>query len=287
MHFFKKSRAQTPSQGVSDFYNATTDKFLAVYGEIIQAFRTNDVTDYLNYTIQSAQLKNGLHIIDAGCGVAGPACYFAEKLPEISIEACTISDVQAKLAKEKVTERNVQDRVKISLGDYHKLPELFSKNSFDRVIFLESFGHSKNKALAIESAFKMLKPGGKLYIKDLFVRESKNEWEQLRINHICEQINRGYAYEVGNIHEVFSAIRKQGFNLNFIRPPQVDLTQFEHLSISNDFQNLFNIAKIDSWDGYVFPVDFYEILAEKQTEPSPDELHLYHLNRPSNAKFPS
>lgn len=279
MSFFKKNKTTGPSAGVKDFYNATTDKFLKVYGEIIQAFRTNDVTDYLNYTIQSADLRSGQHIIDAGCGVAGPACYFAKQLPEIKIEACTISDVQVEKAKGKIAERNLQSQVSVTLGDYHKLPELFPENFFDRVIFLESFGHSKNKALAIESAFKVLKPGGKLYIKDLFVRESNNEWEQLRINHICEQINEGYAYEVGDIHQVFSAIRKQGFLLNFIRPPQVDLTKFEHLSISNEFQNLFNISKIDSWDGYVFPVDFYEILAEKPEEVKPEEMHLYHMNR--------
>jgi ubiquinone/menaquinone biosynthesis C-methylase UbiE len=279
MSLFNRNKVKEPSAGVKDFYNATTHKFLQVYGEIIQAFRTNDVSDYLDYTIQSAQLQNGQHIVDAGCGVAGPACYFAEQLPDIKIEACTISDVQAELAKQKVTERNVQNQVKVTLGDYHKLPELFAENSFDRVIFLESFGHSKNKALAIESAYKVLKTGGKLYIKDLFVRESNNEWEQLRINHICEQINEGYAYEVGDIHEVFSAIRKQGFILNFIRPPQVDLSQFEHLSISNEFQNLFNISKIDSWDGYVFPIDFYEILAEKPEEVKPEEMHLYYMNR--------
>jgi ubiquinone/menaquinone biosynthesis C-methylase UbiE len=277
--FKRKEKQRNPSEGVAAFYNATTDKFLQVYGEIIQAFRTKNVNDYLDYTINSAQLQSGQQIIDAGCGVAGPACYFAQQLPDIQIEACTISEVQLKKASEKVAEKNLQNRVRITLGDYHKLPDLYPENAFDRVIFLESFGHSKNKALAIESAFKVLKPGGKLYIKDLFMRESYNEWEQLRINHICEQINEAYAYEVGDIHPVFSAIRKQGFILNFIRPPQVDLSQFEHLSISNEFQNLFNISKIDSWEGYVFPIDFYEILAEKPEEVKPEQMHLYYMNR--------
>lgn len=279
MSIFKKNTAIEPSAGVRDFYNSSTEKFLQVYGEIIQAFRTIEVTDYLNYTIKSAQLQSGQRIIDAGCGVAGPACFFAQHLQEINIEACTISDVQTEMARAKVAERGLQNQINITLGDYHKLSELFPENSFDRVIFLESFGHSKNKPLAIGSAFRVLKPGGKLYIKDLFTRESSNEWEQLHINHICKQINEAYAYEVGDIHQVFSAIRKHGFILNFIQPPQVDLSQFEHLSISNEFQNLFNISKIDSWDGYVFPIDFYEILAEKPEEIKPDEMHLYYMNR--------
>lgn len=279
MSLFGGKKAVEPAAGVADFYNTTTDKFLAVYGEIIQAFRTNDVSDYLKYTITSADLQPGQHVIDAGCGVAGPACFFAANVDGLKIEACTISQVQAEKANEKIAGRGLTQQVKVTLGDYHKLPELFPANSFDRVFFLESFGHSKNKALAIESAFTVLKPGGKLYIKDLFVRESKDEWEQLRINHICSQINAAYAYEVGNIHEVFSAIRKQGFLLNFIRPPQVDLTLFEHLSISNEFQNLFNIGKIDSWDGYVFPIDFFEILAEKPAFNVQTDVHLYHMNR--------
>lgn len=277
--FEKKDKKVEAAAGVADFYNATTDKFLQVYGEIIQAFRTKNVDDYLLYTIASAQLQNGQHIIDAGCGVCGPACFFASQLPNLQIEACTISNVQAEKAKAKITESGLENQVRVTLGDYHFLSDLLPEASFDRVIFLESFGHSKDKPLAIESAKKMLKPGGKIYIKDLFVRESEDEWEQLRINQICEQINKAYEYEVGNLYQVVSALRKKGFIIHFIRTPQIEMSAFEHLTISNDFQNLFNIGKIDSWDGYVFPIDFYEILAEKPAFNPMEQMHLYHMNK--------
>src|SRR6187402_2801044 len=58
---------------VAAFYNQNTDKFLEVYGEVIQAFRTKDVSIYLDYTIENAELKDGQKILDAGCGVGGPA----------------------------------------------------------------------------------------------------------------------------------------------------------------------------------------------------------------------
>lgn len=277
--FEKKEKKVEAAAGVADFYNATTDKFLQVYGEIIQAFRTKNVDDYLLYTIASAQLQNGQHIIDAGCGVCGPASFFASQLPNLQIEACTISNVQAEKAKAKIAERRLENQVRVTLGDYHFLSDLLPEASFDRVIFLESFGHSKDKPLAIESAKKMLKPGGKIYIKDLFIRESEDEWEQLRINQICEQINKAYEYEVGNLYQVVSALRKKGFIIHFIRTPQVEMSAFEHLTISNDFQNLFNIGKIDSWDGYVFPIDFYEILAEKPAFNPMEQMHLYHMNK--------
>jgi cyclopropane fatty-acyl-phospholipid synthase-like methyltransferase len=282
LSFFKsKSNKQTDNgaANVARFYDATTDKFLAVYGEVIQAFRTKDVSTYLDYTIASAQLLPDLHIIDAGCGVCGPSSYFAQQVSGLKINACTISAVQAEKARANVAEKGVADHVQVTQADYHLLPEVFGGSSFDRVLFLESFGHSKNKPLAIASAWSALRPGGKLYIKDLFKRESSDAWEQLHINHICGQINDAYEYEIGDVHQVLSAIRKQGFILEFLRPPQVALDQFEHLTISNDFQNLFDIGKIDSWNNYVFPIDFFEILAVKPAFDLQKDLHLYHMNK--------
>ena len=57
------------------------------------------------------------------------------------------------------------------------------------------------------------------------------------------------------------------------------MSAFEHLTISNEFQNLFNIGKIESWDNYVFPIDFYEILAEKPAFDPREQMHLYHMNK--------
>lgn len=264
---------------VAAFYDRTTPQFLEVYGDIIQAFRTTDVADYLDYTISSAQLEGGQHIIDAGCGICGPAAYFAGKIDGLRVESCTVSTVQSELARQHIVTKGVEKQVTVTLGDYHRLPSLFPPSSFDRVLFLESFGHSKDKPTAIRSAWEVLRPGGKLYIKDLFRRESHDEWEQLHIDHICGQIDRAYEYEVGDLHQVLSALRKQGFILEFLRPPQVPMEKFEHLSISNDFQTIFGIGKIDSWDSYVFPIDFYEILAMKPVFSIEKEKHLYHMNR--------
>jgi ubiquinone/menaquinone biosynthesis C-methylase UbiE len=268
----------TPEK-VAVFYNQTTNKFLKVYGEIIQAFRTNNVEDYLAYTLKSAGLSADMKVIDAGCGVCGPASYFAQHVPGVQISACTISEVQQQLGEQKIKDKNVAGQVKIALGDYHKLDTLFEAATYDRVMFLESFGHSNDKPRAIRAAWKVLKPGGKLYIKDLFIRESNDDWEQLRINKICGQINAAYEYQISDLHEVVSTLRKEGYIINFIRPPQVDMSAFEHLTISNDFQNLFDIAKIDSWDDYVFPIDFYEILAEKPMFNAEEQKHLYFMNR--------
>lgn len=264
---------------VGDFYNHTTGKFLEVYGEIIQAFRTTDVTVYLNYTIQNAELKDGQKILDAGCGVGGPASYFASKL-NVEVEGITVSEVQVEKSKEIIAAKNLKGKVNIRQGDYHNMEEIYGKEVFDRILFLESFGHSNNKPLLIEKCFSALKPGGILYIKDLFVREHPNTEDGKKIDRIVDEINKAYCYQVADLHEVVATLRKLNFILLFIKTPEVKTGEFEHLSISNDFQNLFDIAKIISWEDYVFPIDFYEIKVMKPPFDLNQQKHLYFLNRP-------
>lgn len=264
---------------VRAFYNEYTDKFMKVYGDIIQAYRTRNVNDYLDYTIKSVGIEDGMTILDAGCGIGGPAIYFALQ-KNIRVEGCTISDVQAQMAQEKITENGLKERVNIIRADYHEMDKLYPPEHFDRIVFLESFGHSPDKRRLIEAAWKVLKPGGYLYIKDLFEREAGGDEDMRRIKEICMEINQGYHYAIADLHEVLSFIRKKGYILNFIKTPEVDISLFEHLTISNDFQNLFNVSKIDSWQNYVFPIDFFEIKCQKPPFMIETDKHLYHMNRP-------
>lgn len=272
-------RSESTPEKVGQYYNQTTDKFIEVYGEIIQAFRTRNVNDYLDYTLINARIKSGMKLLDAGCGVAGPACYFAKKIPHLHIDACTISEIQLQIAQEKIESENVQKSIFLKCADYHDIHNLYPTASFDRVYFLESFGHSNNKSLLIQSVWEVLKPGGMIYIKDLFRREVEDEWQQLHINHICEQINEAYQYQIADLNTIVSLLRKKGYLIHYIKIPELVRSTFENLTISNDFQNLFDIGKIKTWDDYVFPIDFFEILAEKPAFNHEEDIHLYFMNR--------
>jgi len=269
--------AATP-RDVAEFYDQHTDKFLEVYGEIIQAFRTNRVTDYLDYTMRNAELKDGQRIIDAGCGVGGPAIHFARQL-EVHIEGVTISPVQARQAKEKVKANNLADKIHITCADYHDINKIFEPGSFDRVLFLESFGHSDDKDRLIGSAWQVLQPGGILYIKDLFERAHPNPEDGARISRIVRDINDNYRYNIADLNRVLTRIRQIGFILQFVKTPEVEIDQFEHLSISLKFQELFGIGHIESWEDYVFPVDFYEIKCRKPDFNPEQSKELFFMNR--------
>ena len=249
-------------QDVGSFYNTYTDDFLKVYGNVIQAYRTVNTDDLLKYESDSMGLTKGLRLLDAGCGVGGPAMYFAKKF-DLHIDGITISSEQVKIANENIQSGDLTDHVSIQHGDYHKLEDIVDLNSYDVVYLLESLGHSNDHSLALGSAFKVLKPGGKLYVKDLFQKIPAIESHKSLIDEEVKKINDAYHYNIMKLESILTSLRQIGFIISFVKTIDIPLDKFENLTISNDFQELTGIGKIDNWDSYIFPVDFFEILCIK------------------------
>jgi cyclopropane fatty-acyl-phospholipid synthase-like methyltransferase len=247
---------------VADFYNTYNDKFLAVYGEVIQAFRTTEVSKLLDYQAQMMQLKPGMKLLDAGCGVCGPAIYFAQHFG-VEVTAVTISQVQFDAAQQRINNAGLAENVKVILGDYHELKQLVEKESYDVIYFLESFGHSPDHTKAINSAWTVLKPGGLLYIKDLFERKALLPEHQPKIDREIANINQAYRYNIADLNTVLNHLRQSGWILSAVKTIDLHVNDFENLTISNEFQELTGIGTIDNWADYVFPVDFFELLCVK------------------------
>ena len=117
--------------------------------------------------------------------------------------------------------------------------------------------YSKEKLL--KSIWKVLKPGGEVYIKDLFRRVSNNWLVQRKIDAEINKINKAYFYDVTDLNAFVDWVRKIGYVIVFIKTIDIPLADFENLSISNEFQELTGIAKIDNWEKYIFPIDFFEV----------------------------
>jgi len=293
-----RSRANAPTsydpthaREVGEFYDTRHEEFMKVYGDVIQAFRTRDIVDLLDYEIKSIGFEPGQHVLDAGCGVAAPAIHFASRAG-VYVDGITISKVQCEAARRRIEDAGLGERVKIILGDYHTLAEHFALNSYDIVYFLESFGHSANKRRVIEAAWDVLRPGGKLYIKDLFRRVPLRREYQEPIDREIRKINHAYHYEVSDLNAVLDDIRRRGFILTSLQAMELELSQFEDLAISNEFQELTGLARVDNWSEYVFPVDFFEIKCTKPEFRLDQRLDRYflqnrlHLGAQANAGAP-
>lgn len=219
------------SEKVNHYYNQFTDSYLDTYGEVIQAFRPKDTKELHEYVIKNAGLQEGQVILDAGCGVGGPACYFAQNINAI-VEGVTISEKQVALAKGLADKKRLNALCSFTLGDFHNLSKIYPETKFNRILFLESLGHAENPSKVIEEATKVLKVGGSIYIKDFFPFEIEDEALRMKHNKVVQAINDSYCYNVLDLHETVSSARKNRLQIDFIQKFKFD----DDITARSDFE---------------------------------------------------
>jgi cyclopropane-fatty-acyl-phospholipid synthase len=104
-------------------------------------------------------LQSGMQVLDVGCGWGSFAIHAAREYG-VSVTGVTISQAQAELARKKVAEAGVADRVEIRLTDYRELPHA-SFDAISSIGMTEHVGDSRIDLYA-ESLFRLLRPGGML-----------------------------------------------------------------------------------------------------------------------------
>jgi cyclopropane-fatty-acyl-phospholipid synthase len=105
------------------------------------------------------ELRAGMRLLDVGCGWGSFAIH-AARHHGVSVTGVTLSPAQAELARRRVEEAGVADRVEILLADYRQLPQ----GSFDAIASIgmaEHVGESQIDLYA-RSLFALLRPDGVL-----------------------------------------------------------------------------------------------------------------------------
>lgn len=106
---------------------------------------------------EKLRLKRGGHLLDIGCGWGGMLIQAARKYENLRCTGVTISEEQFALAKERVGQANLSDRIKVKLLDYRQL-----LGKYDYVVSIGMFEHVGRKQYPIfmQRVFKLLKTGG-------------------------------------------------------------------------------------------------------------------------------
>ncbi|RTE70110.1 hypothetical protein BHE90_015505 [Fusarium euwallaceae] len=115
----------------------------------------------LGLYLERAELKDGMRILDLGCGWGSGAIYFAEKLPNSHITAFSNSRTQKEYIDSVAKEKGIAN-LEVITGDV--VDYEFEPESFDRVVSIELFEHMKNYELLMAKVSRALKPGGKLFV---------------------------------------------------------------------------------------------------------------------------
>ncbi|MBQ7265354.1 MAG: class I SAM-dependent methyltransferase [Firmicutes bacterium] len=99
-------------------------------------------------------------LLDCGCGTAPVITLLTEKYPKKHYTGIDLTPEMIKAAKAKKLDNTV-----FVLGDCENLP--FEENSFDTVICSQSFHHYPNPQNFFNSVYKVLKPNGRLILRDM------------------------------------------------------------------------------------------------------------------------
>ena len=108
-------------------------------------------------------------LLDCGCGPAPMLTLLHDKYPEKHYTGIDLTPKMIEVAKSKNMEG-----VELVVGDCENLP--FAPESFDAVICSQSFHHYPNVQDFFDSVYRVLRPGGRLILRDMTMNSSAVRW---------------------------------------------------------------------------------------------------------------
>lgn len=122
----------------------------------------------LELYIERAQIKDGMEILDLGCGWGSLTLYLANKFPNCKITSVSNSKTQKQFIDQTCQLRG-HHNVQVKTCDINDL-ELEPKK-YDRIISIEMFEHMRNYKLLLEKVSRWLKDDGLLFVHIFTHRE--------------------------------------------------------------------------------------------------------------------
>jgi SAM-dependent methyltransferase len=111
-----------------------------------------------------ADLKQGMHVLDIGCGVGGPARTLAAEF-DCTVTGIDLTEEYCRLAEVLTSRVGMAGQVSFQDADATRLP--FDDNSFDAVWTQHMSMNVEDKHALYRQASRVLKPGGTLAIHEI------------------------------------------------------------------------------------------------------------------------
>jgi ubiquinone/menaquinone biosynthesis C-methylase UbiE len=174
IYFINRSEYPGPAARMCSVLAAIGLGFLAIGASMVWSSRVAKLR-LRDQILDSLQLRGDERVLDVGCGRGLLAIGAAKRLKNgkvVGIDVWNPFDLSgnsADAARANAKLEGMQDRVRFETSDARKL--VYPENHYDVVtssLALHNIPEREDRAQAVREMFRVLKPGGKLAIFDLF-----------------------------------------------------------------------------------------------------------------------
>jgi cyclopropane-fatty-acyl-phospholipid synthase len=123
-------------------------------------------------TVERAGIRNGMRVLDLGCGWGSVSLYIAERFPECSILSVSNSGSQGDYIREQAAARGLEN-IAVVTADMND----FDTNlRFERIVSVEMFEHMRNYEELFRRIHGWLEPGGRFFMHIFTHRSTPYEY---------------------------------------------------------------------------------------------------------------
>lgn len=213
----RKARTKEYATLTRQYYNLATDLYEYGWGQSFHFCRYSlgesfyqAIARHEHYLAHSIGIKEGMRVLDVGCGVGGPAREIA-KFTGAKIIGLNNNDYQIQRATHYAAKEKLSEQLAFVKGDFMQMS--FPDNSFDAVYAIEATVHAPKLEGVYGEIFRVLKPGGVFGVYEwLMTDEYDNENVEHRNIRLGIELGNGISNMV-KVSEGLAAIKNVGFEL--------------------------------------------------------------------------
>ncbi|MCJ1463170.1 Delta(24)-sterol C-methyltransferase [Pseudocyphellaria aurata] len=160
----RESRRKEYATLTRHYYNLATDIYEYGWGGCFHFCRFaygegfyQAIARHEHYLAHMMGLRNGMNVLDVGCGVGGPAREIV-KFSDVNVVGLNNNDYQIDRATVYAAKEGLSPKLSFVKGDFMQMS--FPSNTFDAVYAIEATVHAPSLEGVYSEILRVLKPGG-------------------------------------------------------------------------------------------------------------------------------